>query len=63
MMETALNELVASSFAKFTNYLYSFIPVSVEIKSISEVVNYYADGTIVSSLERSEEKTLKEPLF
>lgn len=50
IMESALHDLTYSSFNKFYAYLCSFIPKSVEIKSINEVINYYEDGTIVSSL-------------
>ena len=64
IMETTLRDLSTCSFTKFTKHFCSFVPKAVEIKSISEVINYYEDGTIISSLEEKEsENNVKQPLF
>jgi hypothetical protein len=63
VMETTLKDLAFSSFTKFSSFLISFIPTKVEIKSINEVLNYYEDGTVVSSTHHTQHHTSKRPLF
>lgn len=62
LMETTLRDLSKNSFTNFTRYFCSFVPERVEIKSMSEVINYFEDGTIVSSID-TENKPSKQPLF
>lgn len=62
MMETTLRDLSVASFTKFAQHFCSFVPTAVEIKSINEVINYYEDGTVISSLE-PQEHPAKLPLF
>jgi dynein heavy chain, axonemal len=47
LMEDALRATAKNSFTKLAAFISGFIPQRVEVVSIYEVNNYYADGTIV----------------
>ncbi len=49
LMEDALRATAKNSFTKLAAFISGFIPQRVEVISIYEVSNYYADGTIVST--------------
>lgn len=49
LMEDALRATARNSFTKLATFISGFIPTRVEVVSIYEVNNYYADGSIVSA--------------
>ena len=49
MMEDAVRDTARNSFHKLISFVDSFIPKKVEINSIYDVKNHYADGSIVAS--------------
>lgn len=49
MMEDSLLTLSQKSFGNFCRYIKGFIPDRVVVKSASQVVNYYEDGSVVDS--------------
>lgn len=65
IMEDAVRILCQRSFKNFFNYINSFIPEKVEIKSANNVANYYADGSTIDSTNPSTFNSAKAnmPLF
>jgi hypothetical protein len=64
-MEDSLLTLCQKSFRNFCQYIKSFIPDKVVIKSANQVANYYDDGYIVNSEDPSTINSIKckLPLF
>jgi|JI61114C2RNA_FD_contig_31_3934081_length_1034_multi_4_in_0_out_0_1 hypothetical protein len=65
MMEDSLLTLCQKSFSNFCRYIKGFIPDRVVVKSASQVVNYYADGSVVDSEDPATFQSVKSklPLF
>ena len=62
-MQTTLKNLVMINFNKYVEVISSFIPAKIDIVSVTEVVNTYANGEVVDSRKEIDRKRTHLPLF
>jgi hypothetical protein len=61
IMEDAVRDMAKNSFNRLFNFISDFIPTKIEVISIYDVKNYYADGTVISTGVKN--TTYHAPLF
>jgi dynein heavy chain len=62
-MQTTLRNLIEINFTKYVDIISNFVPETIDIVSVTEVINKYHDQQVVDSRLEQDYKRLHVPLF